>query len=110
MLIGCLPITSLRLSTLQCFYDQNCLDQVKNTLNIQNISIIPLNITQSSKFPMNITFNQVIDNLMLEKWTYDVDYDKYFSECSPKQCSYSIVKENNALVIFTTLLGLCKFI
>ena len=29
MFIGCLPITSLRLSTLECFYNQTCLNQIQ---------------------------------------------------------------------------------
>ena len=109
MFIGCLPLTSLRLSSLQCFYDQICLDKIKQAIKLQNISITSLNSTQSSHFSMNTTLDHIIDNLMLEQWTNNINYNEYFNECNLEKCSYSIIKQNNALVIFTTLLGLCKY-
>lgn len=109
MFIGCLPITSLRLSTLQCFYDQNCLDIVKNVLKLENLSVTALNSTQSSRFFVNATLDHIIDNFMLEEWLNSQNYSSYFHQCNPQQCSFSVVKRNDALLIITTLLGLCKF-
>lgn len=108
MFIGCLPITSLRLSTLECFYDRICLDKVKLALNIQNSSIESLNQLETSRFLINTTLNEIIDELMIEEWIYSIDYDQYFQQCQIKQCTYSIRKRNNFLTIFTTLLSLCK--
>ena len=108
MFIGCLPITSLRLSTLQCFYDQHCLDIVKDTLGLNNISITALNSTQSSRFLYNTTLDRIINNLMLEEWSNSQNYSAYFYQCNPQQCSYSIVRRNDASLILTTLLGFCK--
>ena len=108
MFIGCLPITSLRLSTLQCFYDRNCLDIVKNALKLENLSITALDSTQSSQFLLNTTLDRIIDNLMLEEWSNSQNYTSYFNQCNSQQCSYSIVKRNSILLIFTVLLGLCK--
>jgi hypothetical protein len=77
-------------------------------MNLQNLSIISLNSTQLRQFSMNTTLNNITDNLMLEEWTYNVNYSAYFDQCNPQQCTYSITERNNLLVVFTTLLGFCK--
>lgn len=109
MFIGCLPLTSLRLSKLECFYDQNCIHQIINVLNLQNISITALNPNEISQYVMNTTLDHIIDNLMLEEWTNYTNYNEYFYQCNTLQCTYSKTERNNLLVIVTTLLGLCKF-
>lgn len=108
MLIGCLPITSLRLSSLECFYNQSCLTEIKQGFNLQNMSIHSLDPLQSSQYSVNTTLNKIIDNLMLENWTYEINYTAYFNLCNVQKCTYSIIQRNNALVILTTLIGLCK--
>jgi len=110
MMIGCLPLTSLRLSTLECFYDRICFQQILNTLNLSTttISIEILNSTQSSRFMPNTTLHIVLDNLMLEQWFNYINYTAYFHQCNPRECTYSINKRNNFLFVFSTLLGLCK--
>ena len=109
MFVGCLPLTSLRLSTLECFYNQSCLDRVTQAINLQYIPLTALDPTQSNQFSINTTLNYIIDNLMLDDWTSNNNYSAYFNECNLNQCTYSIIKQNNPLVIFTTLLGLCEF-
>lgn len=109
MFIGCLPITSLRLSTLECFYNQTCLNRTQVAFNLQNMSISSLNPLQQSQYSVNTTLNKIIDNLMLENWTYEISYAEYFNQCNIKECTYSIMERNNPLVIFTALLSLCKY-
>ena len=109
MFIGCLPITSLRLSSLDCFYRQVCVDKVKGALGLRNLSIISLDPFQSSQYTTNTTLSHIIDNLMLEDWSNKINYTEYFNQCNLKQCTYSITQRNNPLLIFTTLLALCKY-
>jgi len=109
MFIGCLPITSLRLSTLECFYNQTCLNGIQQILDLQNISIInSLDPFASSQYSIETTLNDIIDHLMLEEWTYRINYTSYFNTCNLKKCTYSIMKTKNPLAIFMSLLGLCK--
>ena len=110
MFIGCLPITSLRLSSLRCFYDQICLDKVADALYLKNLSIISLDPSRINHYATNTTLNHLIDNLMLEEWENEINYTVYFNECAIKQCTYLVSKKENPLVIFTTLLSLCKSI
>ena len=110
MFIGCLPIASLRLSTLECFYNQTCLNGIQQILDSQNISIInSLDRFASSQYSIETTLNDIIDYLMLEEWTYRINYTSYFNTCNLKKCTYSIMKTKNPLVIFMSLLGLCKW-
>jgi len=109
MKIGCLPLTSLRLSTLECFYNQTCVDEVKASFHLQNLSITALNSSHSSQYSMNTSLDHIIDNLFLEQSTENIDYIAYFDECNPQQCTYTHINQNYPLLIFTTLLGLCKF-
>ena len=109
MKIGCLPVTSLRLSTLECFYNQTCVDEVKASFQLQNLSITALDSSQSSQYSLNTTLDYIIDSLFLEQSTENVNYSAYYEQCNPQQCSYSLVARNSVLSIFTTLLGLCKF-
>ena len=108
MFIGCLPITSLRLSSLECFYNQTCLAQIQQAFNLHNMSINSLNPLQSSQYSVNTALNKIIDNLMLENWTYEINYTEYFKHCNLQKCTYSIMQRNNPLVVFTTLVSLCK--
>lgn len=109
MFIGCLPITSLRLSTLECFYNQTCFNEVKQTTNSQNLSVNCLNPLESSRYPIKTALNEIIDHFMLEEWIYEINYTEYFNACNLKRCSYSIMKRKDTLAIFTNLLGLCKY-
>ena len=108
MCIGCLPITSLRLSTLECFYNQTCLNEIKETLNLQNMSLHSLDPFASSQYLINTTLNYIIDRFMLEKWANQINYTQYFDTCNLEKCTYSTMDTKNPLAICTNLLGLCK--
>ena len=108
MFIGCLPLTSLRLSSLECFYDQQCLNNIQQAMNLSNLLIMPLSANQSNRLAVNRSLDRIIGNLMLNEWTNDINYSEYFHQCQSTQCTYSITERNNLLVVFTTLLGLCK--
>lgn len=110
MFIGCLPITSLRLSTLECFHDRICFDKVNLALNTKNSSSIELlNHLSESHFRINTTLDKIIDELMLEEWIYSIDYNQYLEKCHVTQCTYSVTERNRFVIIFTTLLSLCKY-
>ncbi|CAF1470536.1 unnamed protein product, partial [Adineta steineri] len=64
--IGCTPSESFRLSTLECFYDQSCLNLIQKYTNYHNSST-PLSTT-SSRFPENTTTDELIKNLFNEQW------------------------------------------
>ncbi|CAF1075655.1 unnamed protein product [Adineta ricciae] len=43
---------------------------------------------------------------MIESWDDNIFYNQYYAQCAPKHCSYFITSSNNALYVFTTMIGL----
>ncbi|CAF1165707.1 unnamed protein product [Adineta ricciae] len=104
MKMGCTPSESLLASTLECFYDQSCLDLIRRYTNCPNSSV-PLSIN-NSRFLQNTTIDQLAHDLFLEKWSTQVDYPSYYEHCSPSICSYARIERFNVLYTITIILGL----
>lgn len=100
--MGCIPSESLHVSTLECFYDQTCLDHIQQI----NFTINPLLITETSQFQMNTTVLQLIHNLFVEQWNISMNYSSYYHQCLPSLCSYTYIQQFNILYLITFLLGL----
>ncbi|CAF0789948.1 unnamed protein product [Adineta steineri] len=104
--MGCTPSESLLASTLECFYDQSCINLIQTMAGYnKNITPIPLNIT-NSRFLMNMTVMNLINDLFVEKWSAIMNYSSYFDQCSPMVCSYTYIQQLNSLYTLTYLLGL----
>ncbi len=102
--MGCTPSESFLASTLECFYDQSCIHIVqKYTTNTSHIT--PLSDTMS-RFSINTTIAELINNLFVEQWLTKVNYLSYFEQCSPLLCSYNYIENFNLLYTITTLLSL----
>ncbi|CAF4133929.1 unnamed protein product, partial [Adineta steineri] len=84
---GCFPGFTLLSSTLECFYNQSCVDKL--------ISYFPTSdefkamiINNESLYQPISTVQSIIDNLMIENWTMNITYNKYYSECALSSCTY----------------------
>lgn len=97
----------LRQSTLRCFYDQICLDELQRLLQVSDF--VPLlDSTVPTRYPPNTTtLGTMMDELFVESWNITSNYTVYFEICAPSECYYSYTRKNNLIVILTTLLGLC---
>ncbi|CAF1520501.1 unnamed protein product [Adineta ricciae] len=102
--MGCLPSESFHLSTLECFYNQSCLDLISNYTNYDNISTHRLNI--STRFPPNTTINQLISHSFTQQWLNKSNYSLYYHQCSPSSCSYTYNERFNIFYIITLFLSL----
>ncbi|UJR06780.1 hypothetical protein I4U23_011067 [Adineta vaga] len=105
--IGCTPSESFLASTLECFYNQSCIDHIeKYTLytNSQNSSH-PLSIT-ANHFSINTTVSELIQHLFVDEWLITNNYITYFQQCKPFLCSYTYIQQFSVLYIVTTLLAL----
>lgn len=109
MFIGCLPLTSLMHSTLECFYDEMCLAQIMSILHATHLNISTLDRYQLSRYQPNTTLNEVMNNLMTENWTCSINYTRYFAECNPNECTYPIKYRNSVGYVLLKILGLCKY-
>ena len=103
-LAGCMPVNSVLFSTLECFYNQTCLDKL--------ISFFPttekfraMGVVEQSQFTPNWTMKSIVERLMVEKWTTHVFFDKYYAQCAPISCIYSEMKRHDFLFVLKNLIG-----
>ena len=100
MMTGCYPIEALLHSTLQCFYDQECIDAT-GTFSKLNISSL-----QTSRFNMNTTIESILNHLTVEEYTTNIAYENYFNQCTPYLCTYTRLEYRRASEAITSLIGL----
>jgi hypothetical protein len=101
---GCFAIDSLFLSTLECFYDQSCLDLLQPYIPSFNLTI--LNRTSTSQYQSDTPIGEIIENLLVETWNLSISYENYFSICAPQLCTYAIEEREDFLCFLTTLFSL----
>ncbi|CAF0861557.1 unnamed protein product [Adineta steineri] len=106
---GCLPIDGIRLSTLECFFDSNCILNLTSIASTRTTTIWiakPLNASTPSNYSSNTLIGSLVDSLFIEDWGIASNYSSYFASCAPHSCSYKYIDHNTILYIITTLLGL----
>ncbi|CAF3591343.1 unnamed protein product [Rotaria sp. Silwood1] len=123
LVVGCLPMEGLRMSTLECFFSSSCISTILTYLEyyiqmdgsppidfvpptILPLAISPLNNSIPSRFSKNTTIGTLIDEYFLEDWTYEISYENYFAACAPSHCNFEYVTRNNILYVATSVLGL----
>ncbi|CAF0985731.1 unnamed protein product [Adineta steineri] len=87
MMVGCYPLESLLQTTLQCFYNQSCIDST-NKFTQLNISSL-----KTSQYQMSTTIQSILNNLMVEEYIINKSYENYFNQCAPSSCSYNYMKK-----------------
>ncbi|CAF4776502.1 unnamed protein product [Rotaria sp. Silwood1] len=113
---SCLPVNTILLSTLECFYNQTCLNNLVSLLpTTANFTVI--SELEPSRYKLNSTIQTIIDNLMIEEWVTDISYKKYYKQCAPISCTYFKNDKYDWKFVLTQLIGLlasiitvCSFI
>ena len=107
MRTGCYVFESLLLSTLECLYDQACLDALQSI-------IIPLDSTHhftalnsSNVSAPNTTVESILKQLMVEKWHTEVSFNNYYNACHPVSCTYSTMTHRSIIYVLVSILALC---
>jgi hypothetical protein len=104
---GCYVIESLLQSNLQCFYNQTCINKLQSYfVSSSSKNITALDTSLLSRYLENSTIEDLLDELMIEKWNSSIMHDNYFNECEPRECSYTQQTKNNIIYIVTTIIGL----
>ena len=102
MWTACYPLEGVLSSTLECYFDPACIELLVSNAT----AFTPLNATETSQFPPNTTVQDLINELMLEQWSFDVSPENYYTQCAPSKCTYSYAHRNDVLAITTTIIGL----
>ncbi|CAF0721657.1 unnamed protein product [Adineta steineri] len=106
---SCLPIDGIRLSTLECFFNSNCILNLTSIASTRSTTIWiakPLNASTPSNYTSNTLIGSLIDSLFVEDWGIQSNYSSYYASCAPYSCSYKYIDHNTILYIITTMLGL----
>ncbi|CAF4109656.1 unnamed protein product, partial [Adineta steineri] len=107
MYIGCYVIESLLQSDLRCFYNQTCITKLQSySLVNTTMNVTALDKSLPSNFTENSTIEELVNQLMVEKWDPLIMYENYYNECQPSQCTYTHETKNSVIYIVTTLFGL----
>ena len=101
--IGCTSSESFLLSTLECFYENSCVDSIKKYTNYF-YSLESLPIINESK--LNTTVGELVQSLFIDEWITTKNYSSYYEQCSPSICSYSYTQKFNLIYLISFLLGL----
>ncbi|CAF1255249.1 unnamed protein product [Adineta steineri] len=82
IITDCLPYQMALSSSLECFYNQSCLNILLSSYkNALSISI--LNQSLSSRFLSTKKIDLFVDELFLEEMFNKTNYIKYYSQCLP---------------------------
>jgi hypothetical protein len=123
LVIGCLPLDGLRLSTLECFYSSECIANITRYLDYYTeidgspplnftpptsspLVVPPMDSSARSRFTVNTTIDTLITELFIEQLSSTSSYETYFATCAPIECRYEYVARQDLLYVVTTLLGL----
>lgn len=104
--LGCYVFESLLRSTLECFYDESCFNQLKIQLQSNSsIDVTALNALLPTRYSVDSPIQELVDNLMIEEWNVSTMYESYYNKCQPTQCSYTVWRRNDVIDIVTILFG-----
>ena len=104
--MGCTPTESLLASTIECFSNASCIELLDQMTNHQRtVALLPLDL-YDSRFARSATASDLVKELFVENWLTQMNYSKYFEQCSPILCSYTYVEQFNLIYTITYILGL----
>jgi hypothetical protein len=105
--IGCYIDESVRKSTLECYFNQSCVDEFKFYLNSSK-SFDPKSLDPNAINAYNIKspVDDLVKKLMVDRWLPNDSFENYYRKCRPSSCSYTLIRKTPFIVIVTTLIGL----
>ncbi|UJR12454.1 hypothetical protein I4U23_016630 [Adineta vaga] len=104
--VGCWPIESLLQSTLECFFDKICLENILQYFPPPSFPINTLKFINESHYTPHSSIETLVNQLFIEHFSTRSSFSAYFSQCQPISCVYTYSSGNSISYIFTTLLGL----
>ena len=112
--LGCLPINSVLLSTLECFYNASCIQmlldwrlfEVAEFYRPLDVNITPLDPNLPSRYAPTTTLDVPISRLLIEDWKVTTNVAAHYNQCKPSICTYTYVARLGPLYVVTSVLGL----
>ena len=113
MYSACYALDGFRLSTLECWFNETCIEIVISHLTPYPVEpqIDLLNSSMLIQFSPITTIGDIVDVLMIEEWTNMINYEMYYKTCKPLTCTYTSYHRFDWVYIITVLAavfgGLC---
>ncbi|CAF1584318.1 unnamed protein product [Adineta ricciae] len=97
---------SLMHSTLECLFEQLCLDKIslhvkKASISKKQFSSLKQDVSTEKK-----TIKELSNALFVKEWIVISSYENYFNYCQPLYCQYLDEQRNSFVYIFTTTISL----
>ena len=108
LLQGCYGVEATLQSSLECYYNQTCLDTLHFSINPNmTMDVSALDFTRiQNRFTATTPLYQFTAQMLIETWSNTSSHTAFFHHCQPSSCSYSYVGKNNLVVIITTIISL----
>ncbi|CAF0972752.1 unnamed protein product, partial [Adineta ricciae] len=108
LVLSCLPIDSLLLSTLECFYNSSCIEMLiewrsfNATVQANDLrfsSVTPLDPMRNTRFPPKTKLEDIVSQLFIEKWINKTNFTAFYQQCAPHTCTYTFEQRFNRVFI-----------
>lgn len=107
LLIGCYIDEATLGSTLECYYNQSCLNAIHSQFRLPPSSnASALDPSSPSQFNTNSSISSFVAQMMVENWTNTSSHMAFYNKCKPSTCTYSYQGKHDLLTIITTIIGL----
>ena len=103
-------------SSLECLFNQTCIDIILSMFNVDipdrlplsadTLTIKALNASQLSSFKSNDTLDTISRKLMIDEWIIEPSYEAYYNECAPVACTYVLNRRMDLVYVATSMIGL----
>ena len=113
---SCTSFESMLANSFYCFFDQTCIDKLLSFYNYDmpdrlplpeaTLAIRSLDSSVPSRFAANDTINVIFNQLMIEVWKIEGNFDDYYETCAPAMCTYTYSQRLDIVYVMTTLAGL----
>ena len=105
--VGCYSTKGLLQSTLECLFNQRCLNDLQ--FYVREISVLNITVLDPSsltRFTAQSTVQETVNYMMVDLWNLSSSFEDHYHTCRPIQCTYTDVTKNDAIYIVTTLFSL----
>jgi hypothetical protein len=103
----CIVIELLLQSNLECFYNQQCINDLQHQISSSSpINVPALDKSLPSVYSINETIEKLLDKLMIEQWNISATFENYYNQCQPIKCVYTSEINNDIVYIVTSLFGI----
>ena len=103
------PLQALLESTLECFYDEECLAQIIELINSTTSSTNFTALKSQPLYHINGSYEKIgsmVNRLFVESWSREISFESYFNQCRPLTCQYTYESRYHLIYVFTTIIGL----